>query len=59
MGRGSGVIARAAEDIGVEFPDMTDLSRFNLQYMRSFAEARPAYKAPPHLSRQAVRSGNS
>lgn len=42
-GWGSGVIGRLAEDLGAEFPDMTGLSRSNLQYMRSFAEAWPAF----------------
>lgn len=42
-GWGSGVIARLAEDLGAEFPDMKGLSRSNLQYMRSFAEAWPAF----------------
>ena len=44
-GWGSGVIGRLAEDLGAEFPDMTGLSRSNLQYMRSFAEAWPAFDA--------------
>jgi predicted nuclease of restriction endonuclease-like (RecB) superfamily len=44
-GWGSGVIGRLAEDLGAEFPDMTGLSRSNLQYMRSFAEAWPAFHA--------------
>lgn len=42
-GWGSGVIGRLAEDLGAEFPDMKGLSRSNLQYMRSFAEAWPAF----------------
>ena len=44
-GWGSGVIGRLAEELGAEFPDMTGLSRSNLQYMRSFAEAWPAFDA--------------
>jgi hypothetical protein len=44
-GWGSGVIGRLAEDLGAEFHDMTGLSRSNLQYMRSFAEAWPAVDA--------------
>lgn len=44
-GWGSGVIGRLAEDLGAEFPDMKGLSRSNLQYMRSFAEAWPAFDA--------------
>jgi predicted nuclease of restriction endonuclease-like (RecB) superfamily len=44
-GWGSGVIGRLAEDLGAEFPDMTGLSRSNLQYMRSFAGAWPAFDA--------------
>jgi predicted nuclease of restriction endonuclease-like (RecB) superfamily len=43
-GWGSGVIGRLAEDLGAEFPDMKGLSRSNLQYMRSFAEAWPAFE---------------
>lgn len=42
-GWGSGVIGRLAEDLGAEFPDMKGLSRSNLQYMRSFAEAWPVF----------------
>ncbi|WP_404497401.1 DUF1016 N-terminal domain-containing protein [Arthrobacter sp. GAS37] len=42
-GWGSGVIGRLAEDLGAEFPDMKGLSRSNLQYMSSFAEACPAF----------------
>ncbi|MDJ0458576.1 PDDEXK nuclease domain-containing protein [Arthrobacter sp. NQ7] len=42
-GWGSGVIGRLADDLRAEFPDMTGLSRSNLQYMRSFAEAWPGF----------------
>ncbi|MFF2317962.1 PDDEXK nuclease domain-containing protein [Arthrobacter sp. NPDC058097] len=42
-GWGSGVIGRLAEDLRAEFHDMKGLSRSNLQYMRSFAEAWPAF----------------
>ncbi|WP_139006436.1 PDDEXK nuclease domain-containing protein [Arthrobacter crystallopoietes] len=38
---GSGVIARLAEDLRGEFPDMKGLSRSNLFYMRNFAAAFP------------------
>nr|WP_326961884.1 MULTISPECIES: PDDEXK nuclease domain-containing protein [unclassified Arthrobacter] len=38
-------MGRLAEDLGAEFPDMTGLSRSNLQYMRSFAEAWPGFDA--------------
>lgn len=42
-GWGSGVIGRLATDLHAEFPDMTGLSRSNLQYMRSFADAWPQF----------------
>ncbi len=42
-GWGSGVIGRLATDLRTEFPDMTGLSRSNLQYMRSFADAWPVF----------------
>ncbi|MDP9696190.1 UNVERIFIED_ORG: putative nuclease of restriction endonuclease-like (RecB) superfamily [Arthrobacter globiformis] len=42
-GWGSGVIGSLAEDLRAEFQDMKGLSRSNLQYMRSFAEAWPAF----------------
>lgn len=42
-GWGSGVISRLAQDLSTEFPDMKGLSRSNLQYMRSFADAWPAF----------------
>ncbi|UNK44616.1 DUF1016 N-terminal domain-containing protein [Arthrobacter sulfonylureivorans] len=38
-GWGSGVIARLAEDLRAEFPDMKGFSQRNLQYMRTMAEA--------------------
>ena len=44
-GWGSGVIGRLAADLRAEFPDMTGLSRSNLQYMRSFADAWPVFDA--------------
>src|SRR5580700_10740531 len=40
-GWGSKVIERLAEDLHLEFPDMTGLSPRNLKYMRAFAEAWP------------------
>lgn len=39
---GSGVVGRLAEDLRKEFPEMRGLSRSNLFYMRSFAEAWPS-----------------
>ncbi|MCU1634340.1 MAG: hypothetical protein JWM61_2992 [Micrococcaceae bacterium] len=39
QGWGAGVMKRLAEDLRAEFPDMTGLSRSNLQYMRAFAAA--------------------
>jgi predicted nuclease of restriction endonuclease-like (RecB) superfamily len=41
QGWGSAVITRLAEDLRREFPEMTGLSRSNLQYMRAFAAAWP------------------
>jgi len=38
-GWGAKVIERLARDLRAEFPDMKGLSRANLMYMRSFAEA--------------------
>jgi predicted nuclease of restriction endonuclease-like (RecB) superfamily len=40
-GWGSKVIERLAQDLRLEFPNMTGLSRTNLLYMRAFAEAYP------------------
>ncbi|GGU46128.1 PDDEXK nuclease domain-containing protein [Nocardioides albus] len=40
-GWGAKVIDRLAKDLRAEFPGMTGLSRSNLHYMRSFAEAWP------------------
>ncbi|HEX7120174.1 MAG TPA: PDDEXK nuclease domain-containing protein [Longimicrobiales bacterium] len=40
-GWGAKVIDRLAADLRREFPEMTGLSRTNLKYMRSFAEAYP------------------
>jgi predicted nuclease of restriction endonuclease-like (RecB) superfamily len=40
-GWGAKVIDRLARDLSREFPDMKGLSRRNLKYMRSFAEAWP------------------
>ncbi|WP_104176387.1 YhcG family protein, partial [Cryobacterium sp. Y50] len=42
QGWGAGVIERLAGDLRVEFPQMTGLSRSNLQYMRALAAAWPA-----------------
>jgi predicted nuclease of restriction endonuclease-like (RecB) superfamily len=42
-GWGSGVIGRLAQDLHTEFPAMKGLSRSNLSYMRSFADAWPAF----------------
>ncbi|WP_298255526.1 YhcG family protein [uncultured Arthrobacter sp.] len=39
QGWGSKVVRRLADDLRVEFPDMTGLSYRNLQYMRAFAAA--------------------
>ncbi|WP_294567748.1 YhcG family protein [uncultured Arthrobacter sp.] len=39
QGWGTGVIRQLADDLRAEFPDMTGLSRSNLQYMRTFAAA--------------------
>ena len=39
---GSGVLARLADDLRSEFPEMKGLSRSNLFYMRGFASAWPA-----------------
>ncbi|NOJ60898.1 PDDEXK nuclease domain-containing protein [Arthrobacter sp. 260] len=49
QGWGSAVIGRLATDLRREFPDMTGLSRSNLQYMRSFAGAWPGWEVNvPH-----------
>ncbi len=40
-GWGTKVIERLAKDLRAEFPQMKGLSRTNLLYMRSFAEAWP------------------
>lgn len=40
-GWGGKVVERLAQDLRREFPEMTGLSRRNLMYMRSFAEAWP------------------
>lgn len=39
QGWGSKVVRQLAENLRAEFPDMTGLSRSNLQYMRAFAAA--------------------
>jgi predicted nuclease of restriction endonuclease-like (RecB) superfamily len=39
QGWGTGVMKRLADDLRAEFPNMTGLSRSNLQYMRAFAAA--------------------
>ena len=54
-------MGRLVEDLGAEFPDMKGLSRSNLQYMRSFAEAWPAFdpnvpQAVGHLPRGHIRT---
>jgi predicted nuclease of restriction endonuclease-like (RecB) superfamily len=40
-GWGSKVVARLAQDLKREFPDVTGFSRTNLMYMRAFADAYP------------------
>jgi predicted nuclease of restriction endonuclease-like (RecB) superfamily len=40
-GWGSKVVDRLAQDLKIEFPDMTGFSLRNLKYMRAFAEAYP------------------
>jgi hypothetical protein len=40
-GWGSKVVERLANDLQVEFPEMSGFSRSNLLYMRAFAEAYP------------------
>ena len=50
-GWGSGVIDRLASDLRLAFPDMTGLSRSNLQYMRGFAAA---WSPELAISQQAV-----
>ncbi len=44
---GVGVIDTLASDLRLEFPQMTGLSRSNLQYMRAFAEAWPSLSNVP------------
>ncbi|MFC9935834.1 DUF1016 N-terminal domain-containing protein [Glutamicibacter sp. NPDC127525] len=43
QGWGSAVITRLSEDLHRAFPEMTGLSRSNLQYMRSFAATWPQW----------------
>jgi predicted nuclease of restriction endonuclease-like (RecB) superfamily len=47
QGWGGGVIDTLASDLRLEFPQMTGLSRSNLQYMRAFAEAWPSLSNVP------------
>ena len=51
QGWGSGVIARLAEDLRAEFPQMKGFSPSNLQYMRGFAAA---WNADASISQQAA-----
>ena len=53
-GWGTKVIDRLADDLRREFPDMTGLSRSNLEYMRRFADAYPAEPAGASVPPQAV-----
>lgn len=46
-GWGSRVIARLAEDLRIEFPDMTGFSPRNLQYMTAFARQWPGEPIAP------------
>jgi predicted nuclease of restriction endonuclease-like (RecB) superfamily len=41
LGWGAKVVEQLSKDLRIEFPDMQGLSRTNLLYMRSFAEAYP------------------
>jgi predicted nuclease of restriction endonuclease-like (RecB) superfamily len=47
QGWGAGVIDRLAGDLRLEFPQMTGLSRSNLQYMRALAAAWPTNSNVP------------
>jgi len=49
QGWGSKVIERLSNDLRAEFPEMTGLSRSNLMYMRSFAQAWPDRSIVPQL----------
>ena len=49
---GTKVIERLAADLRVAFPEMRGLGRRNLQYMRSFAEARPDVEVVQRLIAQ-------
>jgi predicted nuclease of restriction endonuclease-like (RecB) superfamily len=53
-GWGAKVIHRLAADLRREFPEMTGLSRSNLHYMRSFAEAWPLAGGADEIVPQAV-----
>jgi predicted nuclease of restriction endonuclease-like (RecB) superfamily len=55
---GTGVLARLAGDLQDEFPSMTGLSRTNLLYMRSFAEAWPDLPIVPQAGGQ-LRTGEN
>jgi len=53
-GWGSKVVERLAADLRRDFPDMTGLSRSNLHYMRSFAEAWPCEQGSQEIVEQPV-----
>jgi predicted nuclease of restriction endonuclease-like (RecB) superfamily len=53
-GWGARVIERLAADLRREFPEMTGLSRSNLHYMRSFAEAWPCEQGGDEIVQRAV-----
>lgn len=51
-GWGARVVARLADDLRAEFPDMRGFSRSNLLYMRAFAEAWPDIQIVQSVSGQ-------
>lgn len=53
-GWGTKVIEHLAADLRRDFPDMTGLSRSNLHYMRSFADAWPCERGSDELVQQPV-----
>jgi predicted nuclease of restriction endonuclease-like (RecB) superfamily len=53
-GWGTKVIDRLAADLRRDFPEMTGLSRSNLHYMRSFADAWPCERGSEEIVQQAV-----
>jgi predicted nuclease of restriction endonuclease-like (RecB) superfamily len=53
-GWGTKIIERLAADLRRDFPDMTGLSRSNLHYMRSFAEAWPLATGSDEIVQQPV-----